>query len=406
MLLAQGIAVLAQAIQFFLVGRALGATGFGAYAGVMALVFVLAPFATWGSGMILIMRVSRNRTLFSLYWGNALLTVLVAGGGLLVVCVVLSRFVLPHVTLTLVVGLALGELIFGRVLDVAGQAFQAFEQLKGTAAVATALNVSRAVAAALWVILPLPHSPSVWAVVYLVATAVPAVGAYMVISRRLGRPAPAPRAALGDLRLGGYFAVSLQASNIYNDIDKVMLARLGSLYATGIYTAAYRVITMAFMPMSALIYSLYARFFQEGLTGIRGSTRLAIRMIPLSSVYGLAAFVGLIVFAPLFPRILGAQYNGSVDAIRLLALLPLLKGLHYFAADALTGAGRQGVRTAVQAVVAAINIGANWLLIPLYSWRGAAWASLLSDGLLAVLLWSVLWRLHVPETRVVGQAIP
>jgi hypothetical protein len=34
-------------------------------------------------------------------------------------------------------------------------------------------------------------------------------------------------------------------------------------------------------------------------------------------------------------------------------------------------------------------------LIPAYGWRGAAWASLASDGLLAVTLWLVaiyLWR--------------
>ena len=72
--------------------------------------------------------------------------------------------------------------------------------------------------------------------------------------------------------------------------------------------------------------------------------------------------------------------------------MPLLKTLHYFAADALTGAGHQALRTLVQVAVAGFNVLVNLWLIPAYSWRGAAWSSLASDGLLAVALWScALW---------------
>jgi O-antigen/teichoic acid export membrane protein len=40
--------------------------------------------------------------------------------------------------------------------------------------------------------------------------------------------------------------------------------------------------------------------------------------------------------------------------------------------------------------VAAINVLLNLWLIPAYSWRGAAWASLLTDGLLAISLWCAI----------------
>ncbi|HXJ29779.1 MAG TPA: polysaccharide biosynthesis C-terminal domain-containing protein, partial [Gemmatimonadales bacterium] len=70
--------------------------------------------------------------------------------------------------------------------------------------------------------------------------------------------------------------------------------------------------------------------------------------------------------------------------------LPTLRAVHSFAADALTGAGHQELRTAAQVGVAAFNIALNLILIPAYSWVGAAWASLASDGALAVSLWSIL----------------
>src|SRR5262249_36530597 len=80
--------------------------------------------------------------------------------------------------------------------------------------------------------------------------------------------------------------------------------------------------------------------------------------------------------------IIGPEYAESAEALRWLALLPVLKGLHYFFSDSLTGAGHQPLRTALQAGVAAFNVLINLWLIPAYSWRGAAWSSLASDALL------------------------
>jgi len=74
-----------------------------------------------------------------------------------------------------------------------------------------------------------------------------------------------------------------------------------------------------------------------------------------------------------------------------LAPLPFLQAFHYLAADALTGAGRQRLRSAVQLLVIALNVGLCLRLIPEHSWRGAAWASLASDAALAAALWVTIF---------------
>jgi len=94
--------------------------------------------------------------------------------------------------------------------------------------------------------------------------------------------------------------------------------------------------------------------------------------------------VGILVGAGLIPYVLGAEYERSVEALRWLAFIPLLRAGHYFFSAALTGAGYQDIRTGIQAAVAIFNVLINFWLIPQYSWRGAAWASLASDGLLAI----------------------
>jgi O-antigen/teichoic acid export membrane protein len=189
------------------------------------------------------------------------------------------------------------------------------------------------------------------------------------------------------LREGFYFSSSLSAQTIYNDIDKTMLARLGSLDATGIYAAAYRLIDVAFIPVRSLLAAAYPGFFRSGQHGIALSLAYAKRLLPRALAYSVAVAVGLLVAAPLVPRVLGAEYARTTEALRWLALLPLLKTMHYFAADSLTGAGHQGLRTLVQVLVALFNVVVNLWVIPAYSWRGAAWSSLASDGLLAASLW-------------------
>jgi O-antigen/teichoic acid export membrane protein len=64
--------------------------------------------------------------------------------------------------------------------------------------------------------------------------------------------------------------------------------------------------------------------------------------------------------------------------------------VHEIAGSALTGAGLQRYRTGTQIVAVAVNAGLNLWLIPAHGWRGSAWASLATDGLLGAMNWSVL----------------
>jgi O-antigen/teichoic acid export membrane protein len=113
----------------------------------------------------------------------------------------------------------------------------------------------------------------------------------------------------------------------------------------------------------------------------------------------LAAAAALYLVAPVLPGILGDGYRDAIVAVRWLAILPLLKAIHYFGADALTGAGHQGYRTVVQVSIAVVNVALNLWLIPLHSWRGAAVATLVSDALMGVAIWGLVWYLGRHASR-------
>lgn len=391
MLLGQGIKTAVQAAYFVLIARSLHSDGYGAFIGVSALVAIAAPFAGFGFGNVLIKNVARNAGSFGRYWGNALLMTLISGGVLLFLVLAVSRVVLPaSIPFSVIANIAIADLFFAQVLVIGGQAFQAFQRLKRTSLIQVLPVVLRLIAIAGLSILINEPSPVQWSYLYLASTLISALIAAYLVYRELGTPVFILKGIRAEMLEGFYFSVIESSRSVYNDIDKSMLSRLSSLSAVGIYAAAYRIIDVSFTPVRSLLAAVYARFFQHGEAGVRGSLRFAIRLIPFAGGYGLVAGIVLVLTAPLLPYVLGAEYVNAADALRWLSPLPFLKAVHFFAADTLTGAGFQGLRSGVQVFVAFFNVGINLWLIPAYSWRGAAWSSLASDGLLAVLLWAVL----------------
>lgn len=403
MLLAQGLRIVLQAVYFVIIARALGTEQYGAFVGATALVAIVGPFASFGSGHLLIKNVSRDRALFGEYWGNALFMISVSGSLLIGLVLLIAPILLPKtISLLLIFLIAVTDLIFARILDTAGQAFGAVLLLSKTAQLNILPQVTRLMAAfTLISFFPKPGAME-WSFLYLASTAISALVGVLMVHRSLGFPKLALSRIVPEMREGFYFSISLSAQTIYNDIDKTMLARLSTLEATGIYAAAYRLIDVAFVPVRSLLAAAYARFFQHGSTGLKGTIDFAKRLLPIAGIYGAGAGIGLFLFAPIIPYVLGNEYAGAIEALRWLAPLLLIKALHSFAADTLTGAGFQGWRSALQVLIAIFNVLVNLWLIPLYSWRGAAWSSFASDGFLLISLWlmiAFLYRQQIQEIK-------
>lgn len=379
-----GVRLLVQALYFILIARALGASNYGAFIGVVALVGILYPFAGLGSGSLIVERVSRDKRLFASMWGKALNTILICGSVLLAAVLVIAHFALPAaIPLRLVLAVAASDIFGLNIIAVSAQVFQALDRLHWTAAINVFISAGRLVGALTLVLLYDHPSALQWGYLYLLSTIVVAVVALCLVSAKLGRPNFELRRPWREVREGFYFSISLSAETIYNDIDKTMLTRLSTLEAAGIYGAAYRVISVSFAPVTALLAAAYPNFFRKGASGIAGSMSYAIPLLKRATIYSGTACLGLFLCAGLLPHVLGSQYTGAADALRWLAPLPVLKSVHSFFSDALAGAGYQWLRSGIQSGVAVFNVLINLWLIPAFAWRGAAWSSIATDGLLA-----------------------
>jgi O-antigen/teichoic acid export membrane protein len=266
---------------------------------------------------------------------------------------------------------------------ICGQAFIAFDRLKWTAALNVLLSTSRLTAAIILAVLHRSPSALQWGTFYFGSTSIVTLGALLLVLVKLGAPTFSLPRTLAETKEGLYFSVSQSAQTIYNDIDKTMLARLGTLEATGIYGAAYRLIDVSFAPVCSLLSAAYPNFFRAGIGGIAATLQYAKPLILRALGYAAFVSIALVAGAGIVPYVLGGEYRLTVEALRWLAVLPMLKVVHYFLSDALAGAGYQGLRTFIHVSVAVFNILINLWIIPAYSWRGAAWSSIASDALLA-----------------------
>jgi len=382
-----------QAAYFILIGRTLGSYQYGIFVAVYSLVSILSPYSTLGFGMLMLRDASRDRAKLASTWGRALLALTAGSLSVTALAAIAGWFFFHHQLVLIVLCVAFSDAFCARSIELAGQAFQACQQLAWTARLTVLVTLARTLAA-LCLFLYCFHthretSALAWSILYMAFSVSCAIVALALVHFRLVKPT---RGTITSRELGEglSFALSSSSFSIYNDFDKTMLASMGFIQAAGTYSAAYRVIEVATAPVRAVYSAAMPRIFEHGANGIRGLLHFSRRLLWATLLYSLAACALLFWTAPIFSLLLGKSFAASVPAIRILEWLLLLRCLHYSAGNIISGCASQWYRTCSQLFVALLNIVLNFLWIPQYSWRGAATASLVTDATLAAINWTTL----------------
>ena len=400
MISGQGVSLVFQAAYFVLIGRTLGSQEYGALAGVLALINVLSQFSSLGMEMILVRNISRSRKSFRATWGTAL-QITVYGFLLILACAMLfGRWVLKPELWMLIPYVALSDALLGKLAVLASRAFQGAGEISQTARLTALTSIARAAAAlGFYVFASTTHvhvTAILWTKIYWLSSLAMAIVAMGLVTARLGWPT-FKFIRIHDLVDGLSFSLSSSSISVYNDVDKSILAGMGQLYAAGIYSAAYRIIDVASVPIYAAYTAASPHFFREGEGSAAQAYTLANRMLRRTIPYGVLIALALLAASPVLPYFFGASFAGAIEAMRWLCLLPLIRGFHYAWGTTITGAASQWYRTGAQAGVAVFNLLLNLMLIPRWSWRGAAVASLLTDSLLAAATWMIVQYLRVKK---------
>jgi O-antigen/teichoic acid export membrane protein len=382
----QGASMLCQVVYYMLIARLLGKTQYGIYVGAVAMVSLLSQFSSLGSHSVLLRYTSSDRNNFSPYWGNVVAITFTLGTAF----TLLFTWIGPHLAHSyswkLFFLVAFADCLCLQTTLAASRVFQAFERMSITAGLNLMTSFLRVLLAG-GMVLMIHHGTALqWSLAALLISVVPAALALYLVHSWYGSPKFSTDLMRARLSEGVVFALSYSTTGFYNDIDKAMLAHFGLNDANGIYTMAYRIIDSATMPITSVQLASIPQMFRRGLLGVRATAQYAITILKRTAPLAFLCGVIILVSAPMVRILLGQGFSETVSALRLLCLLPFFRSFQLGAGDALTGAGFQNLRLRNQAIAAGFNFAINLYLIPHYSWRGAGWASLVTDALLA--LWN------------------
>ena len=389
----QGLSFVVQGFYFIVLARLLGTTQYGLLAGAIALVTVVSQYSALGSGLLFLRYVSPDHSRFRLYWGNVLISIFLLGGLIAVALRLSGRWFVGAASVPLLLPIAISDCLFQQLSGCAGQVFQTFEKMKFSTALILLGSIFRC-ALALGMLLVLGRASAwQWAIGSLAVSSVSACIAFATVTRFFGLPSFSPSLFMRRSAEGFVFAVSGSTTAVYNDIDKVVLSRFGMDQANGVYSMAYRIVNIGTMPIMSIVSAAFPSFFRAGIKGIAATVPMARQLLRRTAVLGIVVSAAMFLCAPVIPHLVGKSYAESVSALRWLCLIPLFRCFHLSAGDAIAGAGQQKFRLIAQSTAAIGNLLMNLYLVPRYSWHGAAWASLGTDGALGIMNWLALFYL-------------
>jgi O-antigen/teichoic acid export membrane protein len=184
------------------------------------------------------------------------------------------------------------------------------------------------------------------------------------------------------------FGLPLIASNlamfVLNFSDRIFLQRLTSLAAVGIYAVGYKfgfllnyVFVQAFLTMwQSRMYIVYAH---------PDYRQIFARIFVLYSLLLIYAGLSLSVFSPELVRVmLDPQFAQSQEVIPIVALAYVVYGIGVYLQLGMLLMNKTGRLGAVGAIAAVITLALNYLLIFYLGVIGAAWATVLGFGVLAL----------------------
>lgn len=190
------------------------------------------------------------------------------------------------------------------------------------------------------------------------------------------------------------FALTGLFYTVYYSIDVVMLTSLVGDYATGMYNAVYKLIsilTIFYGIYTAVIYPVMSKFFKNDQKLLIISYEKSIKylmmiMIPLS-IATMFYSVDIIYF------IYGQEYSASASALSSLIWTVCLLFICGAGNNLLNASHKEVTVTKIYAIAAAFNIVLNFFMIPTFSYNGAAISTVLSDLLILIIQTYVIYKI-------------
>jgi O-antigen/teichoic acid export membrane protein len=177
------------------------------------------------------------------------------------------------------------------------------------------------------------------------------------------------------------FALIIFLGTIYNKIDVTMLGLFTSEQSVGLYTIAHRMIDIIISTCAAITATLLPRlsyYYQNDKDLFSDSLKIGLKVLDFLV---LPMSIGIVFIAPqLIELLFGVAFLPVVATIRIFSFIIVIRVYgDLLCYQLLIASGNENKRIAANLIATIINIILNIILIPRFSYNGAAIASVISE---------------------------
>ena len=400
--IAKAVTVIFGFLTMVILTRYLGPEGYGNYMYVLTLVVLFGGFADWGTATIGVREAAKDEEKQNLILSNIFLIrfVLALGGGLLMV---LASFYLPLKTADEL--LIRQGILFGALILVLFAIKASFGIIFQTRLQIYKLAVADITASLLVFLISWFFVRNQLGLVYLiiavilaniVAVILAAILAFKTIKFKFQ---PCWAVIKNFLKESLPMGVILLLLTLDNKIDTVMLGLIKGSSAVGIYAVAYRIYDVLILGAAYLMNSLLPVLSQYAdLQKWQEKIKIIYqKSFDVLLIMGLAAALFAFLFSPLMIKLITqerfTEFFDSTAVVRILSLAIFLSYFNHLTGYTVVALGRQRWYFLVASTALVFNIVANLVVIPKFSYYGAAMVTVLTEGLILIITSTFIFRL-------------
>jgi len=374
--------------------RYLSVDSYGILSTALALTGIYVVFGDLGLSTLTVREVARDESLTHKYVGNTTIMKLFLSLFTFLLTV-LTVYILGYNDITIIVTYILtAAFIFNAFSSIFYSIFQSYQKMEYQS-VATILNSVVMLIGTLLVIY-LGLDVIAFAFVYLVANAINFI--YILVTYAWKFYLPNIEMDLEFWKSTIKEALPLSITSLFAvlvfRIDSVMLSVMSGMEAVGFYNAAYRLMeALIFFPQvyTTAIFPVFSKLYVSSINPLKGAY---IKSFKYLTILSLPIAVGITLLAePIILLLFKPEYIPSILALQIVVwVLPFIF-VNYIQGSLLTAMNRQVTYLKITAASLVLNVGMNLVLIPLYSYLGAAFVTVITEIFSVALGFYVLSKL-------------
>ena len=374
------------------IARILGDVDFGRYSFALAFVTILAVFSDLGYNTLLIRDVARSRDQASKYLSNiisirALLSLII----FFLIFIIINLMGYSNDTKNIIYLFGL-YVILGSLAAVFRTTFRAFEKMEYEAAINIISEIVKVSLGLL--VLFLGYGLMMLAVVFLITAIFNFIISFLVCEKKFVKSRTELDFDFFKSTIKIAFPLSLLSifGLIYIRIDTVMLSVLKGNAVVGWYNASYNLVlsfkAVPHLLMNALL-PLMSYYYISSKNLLKKTYEKSFKYL---LILGLPVALGISLISDrIILLFYGEQFINSIFVLRILAWDVLLIFLCKCLAFLLVSTDKQNQMAIIVGLVALINVILNLFLIPIFSFVGAAMATIVAE---CFLLFTYMYLTH------------